>query len=283
MAEKSYSTLDFNEDDKELLKRSKRTRNLLITIIIILILGLGGLGYLGFIFYNEAKAASNATVKHPTDIIDGPIKDIGVQKPIEFKKTTIPNLVSLFGYDVYQAEEILGPGFKLVRVENIQDSSNPAIVQYAVLTFMPELTDDSDSNASITLMPTESIYASLDANGLIIDIYYICDLRLLDYPVSSFEDLLANDWMLLTTLATAGVVPHTIDYSPPNLEDTIIYDNVNSANRKIIKQTHIFSGRIYSDTIPTAWTLTVNYDYGAGVETPGDFGKAIRTITIKLA
>ena len=283
MAAKSYSTFDSTEDDKELLKRSKRTRNLLITIIVFLIFGLGGLGYLGLIFYNEAKAASNATIKYPTDINNEPIKDIGVQKPIEFKKTSIPDLVSLFGYDIYQAEERLAPGFKLVRVENIQDNSNPAIVKYAVLTFTPELTEESEGSTGVILMPTESIYASLNADGLIIDIYYICDLRLLDYPVSSFEDLLANDWMLLTTLETAGIVPHAISYTPPNLEDTIIYDNVNSVNRKIIKQTHIFSGRIYSDTIPTAWTLTVNYDYGAGVETPGDFGKAIRTITIKLA
>jgi hypothetical protein len=79
------------------------------------------------------------------------------------------------------------------------------------------------------------------------------------------------------------VQPLDFSYIPPDLEQSIVYDNPGSANRKVLKQSQIFSGRTSSETLPTVWTLTVTYDYGAGVASTEEYREANRTINLKLA
>jgi len=283
MSARPYNRYNINFDDTELIKRSKRTRNLLIVVIVLLVLGLGALVYFGITLYNAARTTDNASLIPPYEIGNGKLDDIGVPQAVEFKKTTIPNLSALFGLNIDQVTSSLGSGFKLVKYENSQDSSNPNIVQMAVFSFTPELAEGIDISNTVVLMPTQSVYASFDGNGRVIDIYYVCDLRLLDYPVCTFEELLANDRLLLTALQSAGVTPQGFNYVAPDLQGSISYDNPNSENRRIKKQSHIFSGRIASQSLPTAWTLTVAYDFGSGVMSADDIGKATRSIYIKLA
>jgi len=200
MSARPYNRYNINFDDTELIKRSKRTRNLLIVVIVLLVLGLGALVYFGITLYNAARTTDNASLIPPYEIGNGKLDDIGVPQAVEFKKTTIPNLSALFGLNIDQVTSSLGSGFKLVKYENSQDSSNPNIVQMAVFSFTPELAEGIDISNTVVLMPTQSVYASFDGNGRVIDIYYVCDLRLLDYPVCTFEELLANDRLLLTAL-----------------------------------------------------------------------------------
>jgi len=283
MCARPYSMYDLKYNEEEVLKRSKKTRNVLIVVIVLLVLCLGVLSYFSYNLYVEVRSAGHEVLVPPTGIDNGKIDDIGVPKTIEFKKTNIPDLAALFGLEISEVEAKLGKGFKLTRSESVQDQSNPNIAQLAVFSFTPELVDDLESSTVITLMPSESIYASLDRNGKVIDIYYTCDLRLLDVPFCSYEKLLSNDWLVSYVLQSAGITPLRFSYEAPALEATIKYDNPNSANRKISKQTYTFGGRTSSQTLPTAWTLTVNYDYGAGVQSPDDYEKAIRVINLKLA
>jgi len=283
MSARKKDTYSFTADDSEMLRKSKMTRIKLIVALVILVLVLGGLGYLSFYFYQEATVAQQRPVKPQTNIEGDAVTDVKAPKTIEYKKTTVPDLITLFGLSVEEVQAQLGDSFQLVRLESSTDTSNPEITQLAVFSYVPEIINDYDGDMSMVIMPSEAIYASLNGDGIVIDIYYLCDMLLLDYPNVSFESLLSGDWLVLTTLQSAGVDPRDFVYELPNFDDCIVYDNVNSENRKVTKQSQIFSGRTTSEEIPTVWTLTVTYDFASGVESPDEFGEAVRTIHLKLA
>lgn len=274
---------DSESEDKASLKKSKKSLVVLLTLIIILIVALGGLGYYGFSLFMEATSATKVTVKPPNQIPDDQIDDVVAPKTIEYAKTEIPDLTGLFMLDLLEVQEKLGNSFQLIKTDAVEDSSNKDIKQLAIFSYKPEILNGSENDISTALLPSETIYASLNEDGKIIDIYYVCDVRLLDYPEKSFIELLDTDWLVRDVLNTAGVNPLDFTYDSPVFDSSVVYDNPNSENRKIIKQTVIFSGRIVTERIPTVWTLTVTYDFGSGTETPDDLERAIRTINLKLA
>jgi hypothetical protein len=123
----------------------------------------------------------------------------------------------------------------------------------------------------------------LDEGGKVIDIYYSSDMALLGYAEETFDSLLSEEKIVTNALSAAGTAPRDFAFAQPTEESTI-FDNKDSANRKIIKQTQIYSGRTTNEGNPTAWTLTFTYDYGiSGVATANDFRQATRTINLKLA
>lgn len=282
MSVKANEALNINPIDDEMIKKSKRTKIILIVFIVILIAALGGLVFFGYNILSEAMSTNQVTFKPVTDMNDGKVVDTGAPKTVEYKKTTIPDLTALFGLTASEVETRLGSSFKLTKTDVVSDPSNPKVVQLATFAYTPELIAGNESDISKALMPGLSVYTSLDANGKVIDVYFACDMRLLDYPETSFMDLLATDWVVRTSLQSAGVTPRDPAYLQPSFEETIVYDNVNSVNRKVIKQSQIFSGRTTSEKIPTVWTLTVTYDFGSGVSSADDYKNAIRTIHLKL-
>lgn len=273
------------EDPKDVkaLKSSKRTRAILIVAIVILIAVIGIIGYFGYNLYQSANQKGQTGIASSTSMTDSSIVDTTAPETIVYKKTSIPNLTDLFGETTDEASATLGSGFQLTKLDNVTDDSNADITQLATYSFTPTIDSGNPDNASTALAPTESVYASLNSDGQIIDVYYICDLSLLDVPESSFDDLLSSDWLVTNTLQTAGVTPLDYSYEVPDPDSCIVYDNPNSQNRLIVKQSQIFSGRTSSETLPTAWTLTVTYDFGSGVTTGDDYSQAVRTINLKLA
>ena len=270
-------------DEVEVVRKSKRTKVVLMLLIFVLIAALGVLLYIGYGIFREASAASRTPVKSPTDISESEIVDVQAPHTVEYKKTNIPDLTSLFGMTVSEVEARLGSSFQLTKTDSISGDKNPDIVQLATFTYIPEVTSASQGDINTALAPNQSIYASLNKDGKVIDIYYVCDLRLLDFPQESFEELLDAEDMLMTCLSAAGVDPRDYTYQRPSFEECIVYDNANSENRKVIKQSKIFSGRTTSESIPTAWTLTVIYDFGSGVKSADEFKEATRSINLKLA
>lgn len=267
----------------ERLKRSRRTRIILILVIVVLVAALGGLAYLGFTVFQEGADGDGSGIKPVTDILDTPIKDQDAPDEMHIQETSIPNLVSLFGMTVDEVSVRLGNEFQLKSTAPVTDASNQNIKQLATFSYNVTVTGgNSDAHLS-ALLPSQSIYVSLDESGKVIDIYYTCDMRLLGYPEGSFGDLLANDSVVSGSLTAAGITPRDFVYAAPNPDDCITYDNVNSANRKVVKQSQIFSGRNLSESIPTAWTLTVSYDFGSGVASINEYREATRIISLKLA
>jgi hypothetical protein len=268
--------------ERKRLRKAKRVKIILIIVIILLIAALAALGYLGYTIFNEGRANGQDGIK-PGTTITGELEDPDAPGEVKVEETSIPDLVSLFGLTVEEVRARLGADFQLMKTDAATDEANPAITQLATFSYTPSLSSDSSGMTSNTSLPSESIYTSLDEEGRVIDIFFVCDMRLLGYPERSFDDLLAGNEVVIGSLASAGVQPRDFSYAPPNSEESIVYDNPNSANRKVMKQTQIFSGRTSSDTIPTAWTLTVTYDFGSGVASTEEFRQATRTINLKLA
>jgi hypothetical protein len=266
----------------EQLKRSKRTRIILICVIVVLIAALGGLGYLGFTVFQEGAGGGGSVIK-PLPPIDEEVKDPDAPDEMHIQETSIPNLVSLFGLTIDEVGSKLGGDFQLKSTAPVDDPSNTHIKQLATFSYNVTVVGGNPAAHPSSLLPSQSVYVSLDEDGRVIDIYYTCDMRLLGYPDGSFGDLLANDSVVSGSLAAAGITPRDFVYAAPNPEECITYDNANSANRKVVKQSQIFSGRNQSDSIPTAWTLTVTYDFGSGVASVDEYREATRIISLKLA
>lgn len=265
------------------VKKARRTKVLLIIVLIVLVATLGGLVYLAYpVIFSDDSTGSQTTIKDPTGNIVIDLTDKSAPGEIHVQETSIPNLVSLFGLTIEEANATLGDSFQLVKTDAATDATNPDIKQLATFSYEPVVEDGYAGSMSGASLPSEHIYLSLDESGRVIDVYYTCDMRLLGYPVSSFVDLVSGE-MVSGALATAGVEPRDFGFEAPAEENTISYDNANSENRKIIKQSTIFSGRTLSDGVPTAWTLTVTYDYGAGVSSTAAYKQAIRTISLRLA
>jgi hypothetical protein len=253
-------------------------------VIIILLIALGGLGYLGFVVLFDSPAATDTNVRPVIEIPDEALVEPSAPAELTVEETEIPMLVSLYGLTVEQIKAELGREWQLTKTDTVEDPSNPAITELATFNFIVQSETEGLAATDMTMsLPTEALYISLDKNGLCIDIYYSCDLRLLGSPLVSFNDLLANDRFVSEALFAAGIIPKDFHYQVPDFQTTIEYDNSNSDNRKILKQTTIFSGRIDSDASPVAWSLTVTYDFGAGVESPEEYKGASRTIYLKIS
>jgi hypothetical protein len=265
------------------LKKAKRTKIVLIVVIVLLVGALGSLGYLGYTIFMEGMTNGPGSIKPADTITGGEIDDPNAPQEVRVVKTNIPDLVSLFGLSVEEVRTRLGDDFQLTKTDAITDETNPAIRQLATFSYIPSVSSGTDSTAMSASLPSESIYASLDEEGKVVDIYYVCDMLLLGYPERSFDELLASNDMVISALEEAGVEAREFEYIVPDPQESIVYDNPNSANRKVLKQTHIFSGRTSTSTLPTVWTLTVTYDFGAGATSPAEFRQATRTINLKLA
>jgi hypothetical protein len=265
------------------VKKAKRTRNILLVAIILLVGALGYLGYFGYTIFMEGIEKGPGSISQVTTVIDGDAADPSAPEEIKIETTSIPNLTSLFGLTADDVATRLAPGFSLSSLKDEADETNPAVKQLATFSFTPTVSGGSSNTTTNISLPSETVYASLDENGRVIDIYYVCDLRLLGYPEQSFDDLLANVGLVSGVLTQANVQPRDLNYTPPDPAESTTYDNPNSTNRKVVKQSHIFSGRTSSSELPTVWTLTVTYDFGAGVTSPSEFRQATRMINLKLA
>jgi hypothetical protein len=267
----------------ERLKKARRTRVILMVVIVLLVAALGALAYLGYTIFKDGNAGNQLNIKPTSTMPEGTINDSNAPSELKVEETTIPQLASLFGLSIDEVKTRLGNDFQLTKTDAATDETNLAVRQLATFSYTPSVSGGSAGAATTAALPSESIYVSLDENGRVVDIYYVCDMKLLGYPERAFDELLASGDLVIEALAAAGVQPRDFSYIPPAAEESIVYDNPNSANRKVVKQTQIFSGRTTSDAVPTAWTLTVTYDFGTGVTSTGDFRQATRMINLKLA
>jgi len=284
------------------IKKAKRTRAALITVILVAVVALGGLGYLGYLVFGDEirqlitgeETPGGSTVSTPpkpgANIPDGNNYIEGAPEKIQVETIPIPDLKELYGLSADGVLAKLGSGFELTKTEPWSDSANPDIAQ--IVTFSSIAPGGAAQQAETSGAPTStndsypiaSVRCSVNGSGTVVDVYFSCDVRLIGFPETSFDALLATGDSVVNTLQAAGVTPRDYAYAPPDHESSIRYDNAVSENRKIIKQEAIFSGRSTADSGLTVWTVTVTYDYGiSGVATTDDFSTATRTIKISLA
>ncbi|MDR1422105.1 MAG: hypothetical protein LBI64_04480 [Coriobacteriales bacterium] len=274
----------FKPISEKQIAKARRSRLALIVALIILIGAFVGLGYLGYRIVIDKPAVAEHEVKPVIELSGVNLVEPSAPNELSIEKTDIPELVGLYGLTIDEIAAKLGTNWVLTKTDIVDDSSNPAIRQLATFSFtVQSMASGAQPMSADVSLPTTSLYISLDSDGRCIDIYYSCDLLLLDYPMSAFDDLLATSAFVDGVLESAGIVPKDFTYAAPDHEASIEYDNSNSANRKILKQSTIFSGRIEGEGAPVAWTLTLTYDYGAGVDTPAEYKRASRILYLKIA
>ncbi|MDR2197278.1 MAG: hypothetical protein LBO07_04855 [Coriobacteriales bacterium] len=284
----------FKPISEQRIEKARRTRVVLTALILILVVALLSLGFLGYRIIADDAALPAVDLTPATELPDEALVEPSAPAELDFEETVIPELTPLFGLTIDEIKTKLGSDWVLSKTDVIDDPANPDIRELATFSFTVQSKGASGQLASPSTMtmpatmadaalPAESIYASFDEDGVCIDIYYSCDMRLLAYPLKSFDELLATPDLVFGALAAAGITPKDFAYTAPDHEASIEYDNSNSENRKIIKQTTIFSGRIDGEDGPVAWTLTVIYDYGMGVSDSSEYREASRMLYLKIA
>ena len=286
------------------IAKSKRTRNTFILLSLLLVVAVGALSWFAYQYLLPIITGSSNEINTVVELPIGDDPNSGsVPLTISYEKAAIPNLVALFGLTTDQALYQLGTGWAIAKVTDIEpeapvDPNNPEAVetqllfQLVTLNYIPQVTsvdgstfDEGDPNyqAVLTSLPTADLYLSLNADGRIAEVYYIADIELLGYPQSDFQTLLSDDGFLRAVLSAAGVSPRGFYYQAPDYESSLTYDNPMSANRRITKQSSIFSGRATNEGSPTAWAVTVTYEYMPPVFQPADAVKTHRRLYISLS
>ncbi|MCL1880357.1 MAG: hypothetical protein FWF71_07100 [Actinomycetia bacterium] len=276
-------------DERSRLARSRRTRNLLIVTIVVLILAAVALAWFGYHTLFKQSVQEQPVLKQSTDLVPSGTDNAKVETKPVYKTASIPGMRPLFGLTIDEASAKLGSQWVLDKNEDAKDSNNPNVKKLATLRYLPQLESGGapSADASISLSsdtpPVANLYLSTDSQGHVIAILYSADMDLLGYPKSGFASLLADDKLVLNALESAGIGPKDFQYAAPDMRAATSYDYPDSADRKVSKQTTLFSGRTANDGLPGAWVVTVTYQFVPATSTPNDAAGAARTIYISLA
>jgi len=260
-------------------KKSRRTRNTLVVFIILVLLVLGGLAFLGYTLLSVEPPEHAPLVAPPTDITND-INDNTTTNVVTVKTTTIPSLASLFRLSIAEALAVLGDEYILTKTDEAEDKDNPAVKQLVVLTYKPHET----TGTPLVTVAMPSIYLSLDAEGIVVGVYFMSSLEMLGYPTASFVSFVNTEDMLFNALRVAKVVPAP-DYKYPTLTsaDYTVYVDPAAVAKRVKKEEYLFSGSTDSTSAPTFWQLKLSYDYGAiGVPQGSSITPNQRTISISL-
>jgi hypothetical protein len=131
----------------------------------------------------------------------------------------------------------------------------------------------------------ESLYLSLNADGKVIEVYYVASLDLLGYDDSDFATLVAKADSVTDVLRKAGVTPSPDwHFEAPQPEKYTQYVDPEAAEKKVKKLTATFYAATDStDALPQNWNLTFTYDYGAsGAVLAADLEPTQRMLYLKL-
>jgi len=244
--------------------KAKRTKWTLIIVIVLLLAALGGLVFLGYKLLLEPGTPAATTLTPSPNIVNPTVEDNKALNAPQITTAVIPGLTSLFGCTIEEVQAYLGSVFQLVKTEASEEPDNPDVKQLATINYNPRTSASTSTGATDHALAVENIYASLDAQGKVIALYYVCSMDLLGYPTSSFETLVASQGTMQGILMAAGVSPADFNYIAPTASQYTQYDNPDAANRIIKKESFTFSGTSATAGAPSTWKLTLTYDYGTG-------------------
>jgi len=267
------------------LKKARRTRRTLITVIVLLLIVLiGGVAggvyyYLNFVQSETTHAYDPIVMGNEGDTLD----DRGVTEALE-----MPDLALMFGMTPEAVLAMLGEDYSITKIDSdtqgqtsdTETEANAATKQIVTISYTPQ----DQSNAS-SLRQTQKIYLSLGEQGTTIEIYFVSSMDILDFPISSFADLVATNDLFVRTLTLAGVVvsPDAV-YLPPSSKEFTEFVDPDANALRIKKETTTWSGRLLSGAAPTAFEITFTYDYGAsGVDDAPDKHPLQRMVYLKLS
>jgi hypothetical protein len=282
-------------------KRLSRSRNiLLVSVLLVATFALGLVWfcyqYLLPVIYQPAAALTPATEINTADSHEQGTIPLTVQ----YEHSAIPDLSKLFGKTSDEALATLGQGWSITKdadttQEPPAEGAEPidsAIKRIVTLSYTPTILsveggsfEEGDAGYSEVQgrLPIATIYLSMNAEGKVIEVYFVADIDLFETVYLDFDTLLSTGWFLSSALQDSGVAPRDYNYRPPDFSQTASYDYPESPNRRVIKQSAIFSGRVDAEGLPSAWAVTVTYEFMTPVDNPSLVKASRRVIHIRLS
>jgi hypothetical protein len=286
----------------EQVAKAKRTRNVLLALSLLLVVAVGALCWYGYqrlwpVIATPPDAGLGSVTVLPTD--DDPNSG-DIPLTVVYGRADVPDLVALFGLTREEALSRLGEGWVETKVSTTElpDPADPAAVmptvyQLVTLSYTPDVLSASGGDGHLgdyaydeavrASLPKANVYLSLNGDGRVIEVYYAADLELLGHPDLDFMALLADDGFLRGVLGSAGIDPREFVYQPPDYAGSLTYDRPESDARKVVKQSVIFSGRALGEGLPTAWAVTVTYEFMPPAQDPSEAVTSRRIIHINLS
>ncbi len=281
----------FEPIPEEKLVHAKRKRRTLIVVIVILIIVLLGAAA-GSIYYYLNYGQNNAHIAQPSNVIEGDeaaVQDRGTTVTVE-----MPDLVQMFGKTPDEVVAILGPDYVITKTDIVTDAEgtessgaegeasevSPVVANMVTISYTPQ-----EQTSPVGATQVQNIYLGLDEGGKTVEVYFVSSMNLLDYPISSFADLVATRTSFVGSLASAGATVSTeVEYIAPTEEEYTEYVDPEASVKKIKKETVTMKGTLVSEQAPTKFEITYTYDYGAsGVEATPDRQPSQRMLYIKLS
>lgn len=278
-----------NTEMSERESQARRTKIILISIIVLLILAIAALAVVSYNFIFMDKDNDAQVVKPIEDISGSDVKDTEIPEAARVKTTTIPDLVSCFGLTITEASARLGVDYQLTKTEEVSDEENTDIKQLATFTYEPLTKSSNTNSASSSTFGTRvkaeilNIYASLDEEGRIIELYYVASMDLLGYPTSDFASLVGTVDTFKGILKSAGIKAADFTYQAPEVDAYTTYVDPDAEIKRVKKQSFTLPGKTTAEAAPTAWSITITYDYNAETETTTTVQtESNRTIHLRL-
>jgi len=268
------------------LKKARRTKRSLITMITVLVLVLCGAATAGVYFYLHFAPSGTPLVQDPPLILEtngSQVDDRGITESVE-----MPHLASMFGKTPDEVLAVLGSDYSITKVDSgptdqmaSEDGFLPAIRQVVTISY----TSSEEQNNLAALRQSQWIYLSLNEWGTTIEVYFVSSMDILDFPISSFSDLVATSDSFEKTLGLAGVmIAPEITYTVPSKEEFTEYVDPEASIKKVRKETTAWRGTLMSETTPTSFDITFTYDFGAsGIEDTPDRHPIQRMLYLKLS
>lgn len=255
------------------MKKSQRTRRVLIVLVILLIAVLAALGYFMYRTFSnsqqEAAQQAQEQVSTPReDISDAP----AVDAPEAITKLAdVPDLTALLGKQQDQVIGELGRGALVTSNREVNEEGNPIKVNLNVA-----LTDEpADSKTG-----TPTVYLGVGEDGTVLQAGYSASASALGFGQLSFADAVNNEHVVEKTLAEVGVeVPEGSAVLPANKDE---YSTYASDGTTVVRERSSFEGATEVNGAPAIWSSVLSYDYTTQVVT-GNLNDTVRIIYVYVS
>lgn len=254
----------------EYMKKSRRMRRILIVIIILLVILLIAGGFFAFRMFQTAQTTASQQAQITSAELDvnqqtDEAKEVNTSTA---RRTSVPNLVTLFGLTQEEAVEQLQHGAQVSSSREVNEAGNPIVTETRVAL----TTEPADSRTG-----TPTVYLGLDAQGKIIQAGYSASTSALGYGSFSFTDAVRNVGVIEETLNEAGLtVP---EHSVVLPEDKMEYSTYASDGVTLTNESCAFDGTIDQDGVTYHWSAVLSYDYSMANAT-GNLADTMRTIYV---
>lgn len=254
------------------MKKSRRTRRILIVVFVLLILLAGAGVYfvsqlISAVGDSAVEKAQVSQDSQDTTAIDGSSTTDAV---VVEKTTTVPDLATLLGKTTDEAIEAVGRGASVAMEREVAEAGS-AIVKEVRLSL-----NDEPADARIGV-PT--VYLGLNEAGVVVQAGYSASTSSLGYGSLSFADAVQAEHLIEKTLQEAGAPVE--DGAAVLPEDSSVYSTYGPDGATLVREYCSFGGTVAVNDTDCVWSAILSYDYNTANAT-GNLADTVRTVYVYL-